>query len=261
MKNNFYSADANRDAGMNKASGIMSSIGGGSGMSFSGGTGAAQGNMWSQAGKMYNQTNQAIVKMIGNQWKDDGQRIAYGDSTYAAPSRKDLERKTNQYVKDLRNQTFYSNANNFEDLAKDINDPNNFVNVSKGATQKQKILGTAQRSLNASGKGAELGGKIGGFAGPMGAGIGTVAGAVIGGIAGIFGGAFGARRARRRLRKIQAAQRYANLSHDQQMQDSISNLTQKNLNNQMAGVLARGGLVETLLHGDKFINQPRYYGF
>lgn len=247
MSNNFYSADAGRDAGMNKASGIMGAIGGGSSMSFNGGgAGDAQGNMWSQAGKMYNQTNQAIVKMVGNQWKDDGQRIAYGDSTYTAPSRKDLEKKTNQYVKDLRGSTFYSNANNFDDLAKDINDPNNFVNVSKGATQKQKILGTAQRSLNASGKGAELGGKIGGFAGPMGAGIGTVAGAVIGGIAGIFGGAFGARRARRRLRKIQAAQRYANLSHDQQMQDSVSNLNQKNLNEAMANVQDYGGDLYTL---------------
>ena len=45
---------------------------------------------WANIGKTINTSNQAIVKIVGNQFKDPGQRIAYGDSTYTAPSRRDI---------------------------------------------------------------------------------------------------------------------------------------------------------------------------
>ena len=206
-----------------------------------------QGNTWGNIGKTINAGNTAIVKIVGNQYKDPGQRIAYGDSTYVAPSRKDLERKTSQYVKDLRNTSFYSNANSMNDLAAEVNKGGIYTDVSRGVTQKQKILSTAQRSLNASGKGAELGSKIGSYAGPMGSMFGTIIGGVAGGIAGIFGGAFGNRRARRRLRKIQAAQNFANMARDRQVQDTARNIGTQQVNNFMATQLSRGGSLESML--------------
>lgn len=204
---------------------------------------------WGNIGKTINVGNQAIVKMVGNQFKDPGQRIAYGDSTYAAMSRRDLEKKTNQYVKGLRNTSFYSNAGSMQDLASEVNKGGIYTDVSRGVNQKQKILGTAQRSLNLSGKGAELGSKIGKYAGPMGSAFGTIIGGVAGGIAGIFGGAFGARRGRERLRKIQAAQRFANMARDRQIQDTAANIGSGQVNQMMATQLAKGGRIERLING------------
>ena len=200
---------------------------------------------WGNIGKTINTHNQAIVKIVGNQFKDPGQRIAYGDSTYTAPSRRDIERKTNSYVNDLKNTSFYSNANTMRDLADEVSRGGIYTDVSKDITAKQKWLSVGQRSLNASGKGAEIGSKIGGQ-------WGTIIGGVAGGIAGIFGGAFGARRARRRLRKIQEAQRFANMVRDRQVQDAAANIGRQDVNRMMATQLAKGGRIERLINGSRF---------
>lgn len=202
-------------------------------------------NTWGNIGKTINTGNQAIVKIVGNQFKDPGQRIAYGDSTYTAPSRRDIERKTNSYVNDLKNTSFYSNANTMRDLADEVSRGGIYTDVSKDITAKQKWLSVGQRSLNAIGKGAEIGSKIGGQ-------WGTIIGGVAGGIAGIFGGAFGARRARRRLRKIQEAQRYANMVRDRQIQDTAANIGRQDVNRMMATQLAKGGRIERLINGNRF---------
>lgn len=202
-------------------------------------------NTWGNIGKTINTGNQAIVKIVGNQFKDPGQRIAYGDSTYTAPSRRDIERKTNSYVNDLKNTSFYSNANTMRDLADEVSRGGIYTDVSKDITAKQKWLSVGQRSLNASGKGAEIGSKIGG---PW----GTIIGGVAGGIAGIFGGVFGARRARRRLRKIQEAQRYANMVRDRQVQYTAANIGRQDVNRMMATQLAKGGRIERLINGSRF---------
>lgn len=202
-------------------------------------------NTWGNIGKTINTGNQAIVKIVGNQFKDPGQRIAYGDSTYTAPSRRDIERKTNSYVNDLKNTSFYSNANTMRDLADEVSRGGIYTDVSKDITAKQKWLSVGQRSLNASGKGAEIGSKIGGQ-------WGTIIGGVAGGIAGIFGGAFGARRARRRLRKIQEAQRYANMVRDRQVQYTAANIGRQDVNRMMATQLAKGGRIERLINGSRF---------
>lgn len=205
---------------------------------------------WGNIGKTINTGNQAIVKIVGNQFKDPGQRIAYGDSTYTAPSRRDIERKTNSYVNDLKNTSFYSNANTMRDLADEVSRGGIYTDVSKDITAKQKWLSVGQRSLNASGKGAEIGSKIGGQ-------WGTIIGGVAGGIAGIFGGAFGARRARRRLRKIQEAQRYANMVRDRQVQDTAANIGRQDVNRMMATQLAKGGRIERLINGSRFDGMSR----
>lgn len=202
-------------------------------------------NTWGNIGKTINTGNQAIVKIVGNQFKDPGQRIAYGDSTYTAPSRRDIERKTNSYVNDLKNTSFYSNANTMRDLADEVSRGGIYTDVSKDITAKQKWLSVGQRSLNASGKGAEIGSKIGGQ-------WGTIIGGVAGGIAGIFGGVFGARRARRRLRKIQEAQRYANMVRDRQVQYTAANIGRQDVNRMMATQLAKGGRIERLINGSRF---------
>lgn len=207
-------------------------------------------NTWGNIGKTINTGNQAIVKIVGNQFKDPGQRIAYGDSTYTAPSRRDIERKTNSYVNDLKNTSFYSNANTMRDLADEVSRGGIYTDVSKDITAKQKWLSVGQRSLNASGKGAEIGSKIGGQ-------WGTIIGGVAGGIAGIFGGAFGARRARRRLRKIQEAQRYANMVRDRQVQDTAANIGRQDVNRMMATQLAKGGRIERLINGSRFDGMSR----
>ena len=205
---------------------------------------------WGNIGKTINTGNQAIVKIVGNQFKDPGQRIAYGDSTYTAPSRRDIERKTNSYVNDLKNTSFYSNANTMRDLADEVSRGGIYTDVSKDITAKQKWLSVGQRSLNASGKGAEIGSKIGGQ-------WGTIIGGVAGGIAGIFGGAFGARRARRRLRKIQEAQRFANMVRDRQVQDAAANIGRQDVNRMMATQLAKGGRIERLINGSRFDGMSR----
>lgn len=205
---------------------------------------------WGNIGKTINTGNQAIVKIVGNQFKDPGQRIAYGDSTYTAPSRRDIERKTNSYVNDLKNTSFYSNANTMRDLADEVSRGGIYTDVSKDITAKQKWLSVGQRSLNASGKGAEIGSKIGGQ-------WGTIIGGVAGGIAGIFGGVFGARRARRRLRKIQEAQRYANMVRDRQVQDTAANIGRQDVNRMMATQLAKGGRIERLINGSRFDGMSR----
>lgn len=207
-------------------------------------------NTWGNIGKTINTGNQAIVKIVGNQFKDPGQRIAYGDSTYTAPSRRDIERKTNSYVNDLKNTSFYSNANTMRDLADEVSRGGIYTDVSKDITAKQKWLSVGQRSLNASGKGAEIGSKIGG---PW----GTIIGGVAGGIAGIFGGVFGARRARRRLRKIQEAQRYANMVRDRQVQYTAANIGRQDVNRMMATQLAKGGRIERLINGSRFDGMSR----
>ena len=207
-------------------------------------------NTWGNIGKTINTGNQAIVKIVGNQFKDPGQRIAYGDSTYTAPSRRDIERKTNSYVNDLKNTSFYSNANTMRDLADEVSRGGIYTDVSKDITAKQKWLSVGQRSLNASGKGAEIGSKIGGQ-------WGTIIGGVAGGIAGIFGGAFGARRARRRLRKIQEAQRYANMVRDRQVQDTAANIGRQDVNRMMATQLSKGGRIERLINGSRFDGMSR----
>lgn len=205
---------------------------------------------WGNIGKTINTGNQAIVKIVGNQFKDPGQRIAYGDSTYTAPSRRDIERKTNSYVNDLKNTSFYSNANTMRALADEVSRGGIYTDVSKDITAKQKWLSVGQRSLNASGKGAEIGSKIGGQ-------WGTIIGGVVGGIAGIFGGAFGARRARRRLRKIQEAQRFANMVRDRQVQDAAANIGRQDVNRMMATQLAKGGRIERLINGSRFDGMSR----
>lgn len=205
---------------------------------------------WGNIGKTINTHNQAIVKIVGNQFKDPGQRIAYGDSTYTAPSRRDIERKTNSYVNDLKNTSFYSNANTMRDLADEVSRGGIYTDVSKDITAKQKWLSIGQRSLNASGKGAEIGSKIGGK-------WGTIIGGAAGAIAGIFGGAFGARRARRRLRKIQEAQRYANMVRDRQIQDTAANIGRQDVNRMMATQLAKGGRIERLINGSRFDGMSR----
>lgn len=207
-------------------------------------------NTWGNIGKTINTGNQAIVKIVGNQFKDPGQRIAYGDSTYTAPSRRDIERKTNSYVNDLKNTSFYSNANTMRDLADEVSRGGIYTDVSKDITAKQKWLSVGQRSLNASGKGAEIGSKIGGQ-------WGTIIGGVAGGIAGIFGGVFGARRARRRLRKIQEAQRYANMVRDRQVQYTAANIGRQDVNRMMATQLAKGGRIERLINGSRFDGMSR----
>lgn len=222
-------------------------------------SGMTQGAMSGSIGTHVNARNQAIVNVIGNQYRDAGQRIAYGNSTYSAPSRKDLERKTRQYTNALGNEAFYSNANNFDDLASELNQRGLYHNVSSDLTTKQKGLGIFQRALNNSGKGAQLGEKIGGLAGnnPFTKTVGSIIGGAAGLVAGTFGGIFGARRGRKRLRKIQAAQNYANMSRDQQVQDSVSNLNQRNMNQFYAQSLARGGLIENVLHKNGFANGGR----
>ena len=205
---------------------------------------------WGNIGKTINTHNQAIVKIVGNQFKDPGQRIAYGDSTYTAPSRRDIERKTNSYVNDLKNTSFYSNANTMRDLADEVSRGGIYTDVSKDITAKQKWLSVGQRSLNASGKGAEIGSKIGGQ-------WGTIIGGAAGLIAGIFGGAFGARRARRRLRKIQEAQRFANMVRDRQVQDAAANIGRQDVNRMMATQLAKGGRIERLINGSRFDGMSR----
>lgn len=204
------------------------------------------GDTWSNIGQTIEIGNTAIVKAVGNQYKDPGQRIAYGNSTYVAPSRRDLDKKTNQYIHDLRDQAFYSDATTMSGLAQDASQEGIYQQVSKDINSGQKWLGIGQRSLNASGKGAALGSKITG--GSM---IGTIAGGVIGGIAGIFGGAFGAKRGRERLRRIQAAQRYNNLSKDYQIQTAANNIGQRQVNNFWAHSIAKGGRIEHLINGDR----------
>lgn len=237
-------ADDDGSAGY-KASAIMEGIGGMS-------NAISQGNF----GSMINAGNQATVKAIGNQFRDEGQRIAYGNSTYAAPSRRDLNRQTKNYVNALGNEAFYSNANNYDDLANELNQNGLYHTVSKDITGKQKALAIGQRTLNASGKGAAIGEKIGGLAGnnPYTKAIGSIIGGVAGAVAGAFGGAFGAKKSRERLRKIQAAQNYANMSRAQQTQDAVSNLNQRNLNSYYSTAMDRGGLIETVLHNHRFAN-------
>lgn len=239
--------DENKGAVIGKAFGDI-------GSSWTGG-----GDTWSNIGKTIEIGNTATVKAIGNQYKDPGQRIAYGNSTYVAPSRRDLDRKTNQYIHDLRDQAFYSDATTMGGLAQDASQEGIYQQVSKDINSGQKWLGIGQRSLNASGKGAALGSKIGGFAGPTGSMIGTIAGGVIGGIAGIFGGAFGAKRGRERLRRIQAAQRYNNLSKDYQIQTAASNIGQRQVNNFWAHSIAKGGRIEHLINGDRLKGVARVY--
>ncbi len=224
------------------------------GAAMEGLSGMTQGAMNGSIGTHVNARNQAIVNVIGNQYRDSGQRIAYGNSTYSAPSRRDLERKTRQYTNALGNEAFYSNANNFDDLAGELNQQGLYHKVSSDLTTKQKGLGIFQRALNNSGKGAQLGEKIGGLAGnnPFTKTVGSIIGGAAGLVAGTFGGIFGARRGRERLRKIQAAQNYANMSRDQQVQDSVSNLNQRNLNQFYAQSLAKGGLIENVLHSNRY---------
>ena len=221
--------------------------------------GMTQGAMSGSIGTHVNARNQAIVNIIGNQYRDSGQRIAYGNSTYSAPSRKDLERKTRQYTNALGNEAFYSNANNFDDLANEVNQRGLYHKVSSDLTTKQKGLGIFQRALNNSGKGAQLGEKIGGLAGnnPFTKTMGAIIGGAAGLVAGTFGGIFGARRGRERLRKIQAAQNYANMSRDQQVQDSVSNMNQRNMNQFYAQSLSRGGLIESVLHRNRYAHGGR----
>lgn len=229
------------------------------GAAMEGLNGMTQGAMSGSIGTHVNARNQAIVNIIGNQYRDAGQRIAYGNSTYSAPSRKDLERKTKQYTNALGNEAFYSNANNFDDLANEVNQRGLYHKVSSDLTTKQKGLGIFQRAMNNSGKGAQLGEKIGGLAGnnPFTKTVGAIIGGAAGLVAGTFGGIFGARRGRERLRKIQAAQNYANMSRDQQVQDSISNMNQRNMNQFYAQSLARGGLIENVLHSNRYANGGR----
>lgn len=209
------------------------------GASGTGGKGGMSGGVpWGAIGAMGNQLSQLGVKMIGNQFKEPGQRIAYGDSTTSTGSRKDLNRQTNNYINALQNESFYSNANSFGDLQNEINSGNIYRDQTSNISKKQGAVATTQSFINNSGKGFELGMKIGG---PWGGLIGAAAG----GIAGIFGGIFRTKSARRRLRRIQEAERYNNTMKDKQVQGSISNLTQKNLNNQLASSLARGGNLYT----------------
>lgn len=239
--------DENKGAVIGKAFGDI-------GNSWTGG-----GDTWSNIGKTIEIGNTATVKAIGNQYKDPGQRIAYGNSTYVAPSRRDLDRKTDQYVRDLRNQAFYSDATTMSGLAQDASQEGIYQQVSKDINSGQKWLGIGQRSLNASGKGAAIGSKLGSVVPGIGTAIGTIAGGVIGGIAGIFGGAFGAKRGRERLRRIQAAQRYNNLSKDYQIQTAASNIGQRQVNNFWAHSIAKGGSIEHLINGDRLKGVARVY--
>lgn len=239
--------DENKGAVIGKAFGDI-------GNSWTGG-----GDTWSNIGKTIEIGNTATVKAIGNQYKDPGQRIAYGNSTYVAPSRRDLDRKTDQYVRDLRDQAFYSDATTMSGLAQDASQEGIYQQVSKDITSGQKWLGIGQRSLNASGKGAAIGSKLGSVVPGIGTAIGTIAGGVIGGIAGIFGGAFGAKRGRERLRRIQAAQRYNNLSKDYQIQTAASNIGQRQVNNFWAHSIAKGGSIEHLINGDRLKGVARVY--
>lgn len=254
--NNTQQADqtANNDASSDKASiatNAMSDIGN----QWTSGN----ANLWSNIGSTIQVGNTATVKLIGNRYKDSGQRIAYGDSTYVAPSKRDLDRQTNKYVNDLNNSSFYTNAETMSGLAQDASQDGIYQQVSKDASTGNKILAVGQRSLNASGKGAELGSKIGGFAGPMGSAIGTIAGGVIGGLAGIFGGIGNTRRGRRRLREIQAAQNYANISHAKQIQDSARNIGVKQTNRFWANSIAKGGHIDSVINGPRGNSASSFY--
>lgn len=208
--------------------GTNGGIGGGSAKGF------GSGMAWGAIGKAGNDLSQLGVNLIGNQYKSDAQRIAYGDSTYSSVSRKDLNKNLRNYTNMLNNEAFASNSNNMTDLAKELEDGDIYRSISQNPTRGQNAAALTQSVLNNTGKGFEIGSKI---AGPWGGLIGAAAGT----IAGTIGGLFRKRSGRERMAKIREAEQRANINKNAQIQDSIANLNTRNMNNYFAQTAAYGG--------------------
>lgn len=249
-------------AGADIAGSASISVGGvagadGGGATSTGGTGAtgaaggASGLPWGAIGDGIDKTWSIANNMIGDvytkgrsKFDSDVINTAYGysndDPFFGNIGR---NRSTNKLANDIIGEKFYSTANNASDLQKEIASSNLFHNEVEGPSKGQRVGAAFQAVGSGAAKGAKIGSKIGG---PMGTLIGAGVGALGAGISKIFG----KKRARRRLNKLNSAIRFNNMSKDQQVGDSVTNMTTMDNNRLMANAFAYGGVHDAIRRFD-----------
>lgn len=224
----------------------FSKLFGGSSSSASGGTSGAKGMAAGAIGNAIDKTWTFANNMIGDVYTrgrskfDSGViNTAYGQSSddpfFGGIGR---NRNTERLANDIRNEGFVSTSNNMGDLQNEIASTNLFNGEVSGISDGQRTASVFQGSASGAAKGAKIGSNFG----PWGMAIGAIAGGVGGAVSKLFGN----QRAKRRLAALNKAIRYSNMSKDQQVQDSVNNMSTMNNNRMFSRMAADGGWQEVM---------------